>query len=261
MQHHHERASAPMSLVSGRFSLMGLILLACEAVAVGGQYADPSGFSFTYPDGWVPITRAAMGDVDQIVPPKMKSWIAEQNIDLNRIKVILVRDARGAYLANLNFVVLGQQIPVNEQAAKRLTETLVRKYESMGMTVADIKGHVRRYGKRQTIVVEYQVNMPGVPVPLRQMQVVFPGGGKSFLVTCSGAADSFASHRPTFDQILTSVQVPEPLASGPDWDRVAIVAGSAVGAVIGALAVVLIRLSRKSKPKKELDGPAEADER
>src|SRR5438552_8631895 len=48
------RGSARMVSVERQLPLVGLILLACGQPAPGGDYVDPAGFSFTYPDGWVP---------------------------------------------------------------------------------------------------------------------------------------------------------------------------------------------------------------
>jgi hypothetical protein len=40
-----------MASVPRRLSIVGLLLLTCGGAVFGGDYTDPSGFSFTYPEG------------------------------------------------------------------------------------------------------------------------------------------------------------------------------------------------------------------
>lgn len=55
--------------------------------------------------------------------------------------------------------------------------------------------------------------MPGETLPSRQRQVYIPGGGNTFIVTCTGEADRFDGYVPTFDSILASFKVPPPRAA------------------------------------------------
>lgn len=237
-----------MVSIRRRFSLVGLVLLACGPAAAGGDYADPSGFSFTYPEGWVPITRAAMGDVNQFLPDELKHWVAKNQLDLNRLSVVLVRDGGDEFLENLNVVVEGQQIPVNDEAVRKLTEMITQQYRAMGVQVADLQGRVQKVGPYDAVVMEYRSRIPGVPDNLRQKQVMLPGGGKTYIITCTAKADSFDSYRPTFEKILASFRVPAPLATGIDWKRVVtagVVAG-VIGGLVGSLAWFGRKLLRKS---------------
>jgi hypothetical protein len=234
-----------------RSLLIGLILVACGQSAFGGSYADPSGFSFTYPDGWVPVTRAAMGDINQVVPRELKDWISRNKVDLNRVAVTLVRDGRDEFLENLNVVVDAQQIPVDDKTVKKLTDMISQQYGAMGVKVDGVQGRVQKVGPRDAVVVEYQARMPGVPDTLRQRQVMFPGGGKTYIVTCTARVNSFDKYQPTFDRVLASFQVPAPVAQGFDWNRVVMtgLVGGVIGGLIGGLAWVVRRLSSKASPK------------
>lgn len=248
-----------MTSTPWRFSLVGSILLAYGAVACGGSYADPSGFSFTYPDGWVPITRAVMGDANQFVPPEVKDWIARNKVDLSRVAVTLIRNGQDDFLENLNVVVDPQQIPVNDKTVKELTGVLRKQYAAMGVEIDNLQGGVQRLGTHDAVVLEYQARMPAVPYTLRQRQVMFPGGGKTYIVTCTAKADSFDRYKLTFEQIVASFQVPAPVARGFDWNQVLTtgIVGGVVGAFVGGLFWLAKRLFSKAKPKRQSDRSAE----
>jgi hypothetical protein len=249
-----------MALLQRRSPLIGLILLTCGQSAFGGSYADPSGFSFRYPDGWIPVTRATMGDLNQVLPGEVKDWISRNRVDLNRLQVVLIRAGRDEFLESLNVVVDNQQIPVNDDTAKKLTSTIAQKYGAMGVKVDDVQGRVQKVGSYDAVVVEYQAQMPGVPETLRQRQVLFPGGGKTFIVTCTAKANSFDKYQPTFDTVLASFQVPAPVAQGFDWDRVETmtVVGGLIGGLIGGLAWVAKKFSSKAGPKQGSDRTPDA---
>jgi hypothetical protein len=244
-----------MALLQRRFLLVGLILLAWEQSAFGGSYADPSGFSFTYPDGWVAVTRAGMGAVNQAVPREVKSWLSRNKVDLSRVAVVLIRDGRDEFLENLNVVVEGQQLPVDDKTVKKLTDTIAQQYGAMGVKVDGLQGRVQKVGSRDAVVLEYQSRMPGVSDTLRQRQVLFPGGGKTYIVTCTAKASSFDKYQPTFDRVLASFEIPAPVAQGFDWNRVVMMAvvGGVIGGVIGGLAWLVRKLSGKAGPKQGSD--------
>lgn len=228
------------SVLLWRFPLLGLILLACGQSALGGDYADPSGFSFTYPDGWIPISRATMNDAAQDMPREMKDWISKNKLDLNRMAMSLVRDGRDEFLENLNVVVENQQIPLDEDKVKEQTSAIEQKYKATGVKIDNFKGSVQKIGANNAVVLEFQSRVPGVSSTLRQKQVAFPGGGKTYIVTCTAKADSFDKYQPVFDEMLASFQVPTPVSQGFDWKQVwhTALIGGIVGGVVGGLAWV-----------------------
>src|SRR5262249_42597506 len=93
-----------------RLSLAAVLVFSGAGSAFGGDYADPSGFSFTYPEGWIPLHRS-MKDAAQALPPELKNWIAKNNVNLDRATVFLIRNGREEFLENLNVVIEKQQIP------------------------------------------------------------------------------------------------------------------------------------------------------
>lgn len=229
-----------MASVLWRFPLLGFILLACGHSALGGDYADPSGFSFTYPDGWVPVSRALMNDAAQDLPREAKDWISKNKVDMNRAAMFLIRNGRDEFLENLNVIVEDQQIPVNDDKVKELTSTIEQQYRASGVKIDNFQGRVQKIGANDAVVLEFQSRMPGVSGIFRQKQVAFPGGGKTYIVTCTAKADSFDKYQPVFDEMLASFQVPTPASQGFDWKQVwhTALAGGIVGGLVGGLAWV-----------------------
>ncbi len=199
-----------MGTVQWRISLVGLLLLTCGDFAFGDGYSDPSGFSFTYPDGWVPITRATMNDPNQKIPQEVKNHLAKNKVDFDTVAVMLLHVDRADALDNLNVVVAKQQIPVNDQSVKELFAMLPKQYAALGVKVDNLQVRVQKVGSHDALVVDCQSRHPGSSAPLRQRQVMIPGGGKTYIVTCSAKADRFAKSEPTFDKILASFKVPAP---------------------------------------------------
>lgn len=216
-----------------RCSLAGLILLACGATAFGGHYADPSGFSFDYPEDWFPVNRSMMGEFKQAIPPELKDWVARNNVDLDRISVFLIRNGQEEFLENLNVGVQDQQITVNDRTVKEMADKVPQQLRTMGVTVSNVQSRLQKIGSRDAAVIEFQLQMPAIPIPLWQKQAVVPGGGKSYFITCTATADSSKLYQPTFEQILASFQAPAPVAQGFDWSRIVLM--GIVGGIAGGL--------------------------
>ncbi len=252
-----------MVTVGCKFSLVGFLLVCGAGPAVGGTYADPAGFSFTYPEGWVAVNKAALGDANQAVPPEMKKWVAKNNLDLNRVAVVLIHQGPGEFLDNLNVVVQQQQIPVNDKAVGELTAMLPKQYEAVGAQVKNMQGRVQKVGSREAVVLDYLMRLPGVAPLLRQRQVMFPGGGSTYIVTCTAPADSFDKTLPTFETVLASFQTPTPASTGFDWKRVGTnaVAWGIAGGLAGLLIALFRKFSGKARRERGDDETAEAEKR
>jgi hypothetical protein len=228
-----------------RILLVALILLVGARSASGKDYTDPSGFSFTHSDAWVAFNRASLGDMRQAFPRELKNWISRNRIDFNQVAMVLVRNGRGDFLENLNVVVdQKQQIPVDDATVAQLKAMLPKQYLTMGIKVDDLKVSVGRFGTREAIVADYRAKLPGVPYTLRQKQAIFPGGGKTYTVTCTAKADAFPRYQPTFDKVLASFNVPPPAAvQSVNWGQSMNMGW--VGGIIGGLAGGIAWLVRK----------------
>lgn len=209
------------------------VLLACTVPAMGGEHADPSGFVLTYPKGWVAVTRHTMRHASSTLPDGVRNWLSKNSLVLAQVAVLVVRDGAEEWLENLNIVVDGQQIAADGETARRLSEEMPNQYRAMGARVTDVHAQVEKLGARDVVVVSQRLEMLDVPEPLLQRQVIIPGGGKTYIVTCTAKADSFDAHRPTFDAMLASFRAPPPESRGFNWSRVLFYA--AIGGIAGGL--------------------------
>jgi hypothetical protein len=239
------------------------VLLTGGEAARAGEYTDPSGFSFTYPDDWVVVTRPTWEKGKEGLPPEVKNMIAANKIDLNRVNVVCIRKGHDEFLENLNVVVDNQQIPVSDSSVKQLTDGLPQKYGAMGIKVDNVQGRIERVGSREAVVVEFNSRVPGIPFPLRQRQILLPGGGKTYIVTCTARADAFDQYLPVFEKTLASVQVPEPTGKGFDLSQVGktAVLGAIIGVVVGGLVAIIKMFSGKGRAKRNSAGSVPTDER
>jgi PsbP len=222
-----------------------LAFVSAAAGADGTAYVDPSGFSFSYPRGWVAVAKPNLSLKESDLPLGIQSWIKKNNVDLSRVSVTLIRNGQGAFLENLNVVVDQQQIPTTAATVKKLLQELPKQYQSMGLTVENLRVRLEKVGKNDAITVDYEAKFPGLATPLRQMQVYFAGGGKTYIVTCSALADAFAEPFETFDTILATFKVPGPVLQpvfqqGFDWNRM--VTMGLIAGLIGGLAGLVKKL-------------------
>jgi hypothetical protein len=224
-----------------------LISLAFVTAAVGGEYNDPSGFSITYPDGWFSVAKfnAQVGKL----PQELRNWIAKNNIDLDKISVVVVRSGQDDFLENANVVVTPQEIPINDQSLKELVNGIKQQYRTLGISIDKLEGHEQQVGDNQVIILNFEGSMPAIPFLLRQRQMYLPGDGKSYIVTCTGKADTFATYSPIFDSILASFKTPPSIANGFRWNRPIVIAAicGAIGGAIGGLIAVPKKFGAEKK--------------
>ena len=179
-------------------TLAALSLLAGRA-AIAGEYHDPSGFSFTYPDGWF-----AAGKFESLakLPPELARWIANNHIDLKQVAVVIIHGGRGSFLENLNVVVVHDEMPLDDASIKEIENGLPGQYRSMGVLIENLEGHVQQVGNNKAMVVDYRSRLPGLGLPMRQRQYYVPLAGNTYVVTCTATSESFAGISPVFQQIV-----------------------------------------------------------
>ncbi|MGC3965921.1 MAG: hypothetical protein QM775_00675 [Pirellulales bacterium] len=131
----------------------------------------------------------------------------------------------------MNVVVEKKQIPLDQKTLDELADFLPQQFKQVGADCTIIRKSLQKYGANQAGILEYDARLPGIPMPLKQRQVYFVGGGKTFIVTCTATAGTFTKYAPTFDAMLASFEVPEPV--GFNWSKV--LAGGSRGAIIGGL--------------------------
>jgi len=221
--------------------------LTIVTAAVGTEYHDPSGFSFTYPDGW--FAAAKLGNLNKL-PPELASWITKNHIDLNQVAVVLIHAGRGDFMENLNVVVVHQEMPLTDATIREIVEGLPKQYRSMGISIENLDGREQQVGNNQAIVLDYRSRLPGLPLPIRQRQYYLPLAGNTYIVTCTAKAEAFANSGPVFDKIVESFSTPGGAAgktSDPNTDRILMfgVIGGAVFGMIGAIVAALKTMKRQ----------------
>lgn len=212
-------------------------LLLGSSHAVAGLYADPSGFSIVYPDGWYPLSKADQGQIQSELPPELKRMIDDNQIDLSRIAVMIMRSGEGEYLEGINVVVENSQIPVSSSKISELTDMIGKQFRSVGADFTLVGSSVLPYASRDVYVINYQVTLPGVGVPLHQRQYLVPGGGKTYIVTCSSTTSEFPKYESTFEEMMKSFQAPEPKKTGFDLGRSGTL--GAIGGIVGGLVALM----------------------
>lgn len=179
-------------------------LLAVVCVASAGQYTDPTGFSFTYPDGWVSISKLSQA----ALPQELKGWMSKNHIDLSKVSVVVAHPSQSDFYENLNVVVTAGDAPIDEDSCRQLRSVIPQQLRMLGVTIENVDAGVQQLGANKAIVVEFQSRMPGVTFPLRQCQFYMSSGGKTFIVTCTAKASTFSQFAPTFVQMAASFKLP-----------------------------------------------------
>jgi hypothetical protein len=227
--------------------LATLVLATGATSTVAGEYRDPTGFSFVYPEGWFVVPNLQDVTKDKSLPPGIRNWLEKHPIDLNKARLLLVRNADDEFLQNLNVVVVDQQQPVNDTLLKQNLKLFPQQFTSMGLNVNDLQGRLQKVGINEALVFDYRFIVPGTETEVKQRQVHIPGGGKTFIVTCTWKADTSADSLQPFENMLASFNVPAPIARR--FDMTSVLRGAIIGAVIGAL-IVLFRTIAGSRAKK-----------
>lgn len=218
--------------------------------AAGAEYAEPSGLSFVYPEGWTAVSGGLLAGARNTMRPDIQTWMTQ-----NSVQVLLIHNGRDGsdFRENLNVVVEEQQLPLSDRTLKTLGTAVAGQYESMGAKLEDFHARIDRVGTNQAAVIEYRITFPGRPAALRQKQVLIPGGGRTYVVTCSAEADSFADHARSFDDILASIKVPPPVDDESSWDRLwsGRTSKAVIGAACGVIGVLVLVLGKKLAGRKE----------
>jgi hypothetical protein len=237
-----------MHHIRGMAILAALFLGAVAGRASGGEHRDPTGFSLVYPTGWSAVPGGQSKGTHDSLSPDVKAWLDKNSVNLDKMALILIRDGDAESRDTLNVVVENQQLPLNDNTLNTLRSTLPKQYESMGAKVEDVEGRTARVGLNQAGILEYRITFPFADSALRQKQVFLPGGGKTYIVTCTSRADTFADRARSFEEILATIKVPPPIRWGFDWNRVLM--ASLAGAAIGLFAGLLMMLLKFIAPKK-----------
>jgi hypothetical protein len=179
------------------------LLFATARFALAGQYTDPAGFSFTYPEGWTPLSKHSQASI----PQEVKIGLAKNHIDLSKVNVALLHPTTGDFYENLNVIVTPGSAPIDEAGCRELRSVIPQQMRLLGVTIDDVQAEVQQIGENKAIIIEFESRMPGVSFPLHQCQFYMSAGGKMFIVTCTAKAADFSQFAPTFAQIAGSFKL------------------------------------------------------
>jgi hypothetical protein len=235
--------------------LATLTLVTCVKTAAGGEYRDPTGFSFVYSEGWFAVTNLQAVTKESSFPSGIRNWLKNNRVDFSKVRALVVRDGHDEFLENLNVVVIERQKTVTDTALKQHLKLLPQQYASMGVKIEDLHGRIQKLGTNQAMVVDYRFIFPGSGEELRQRQANIPGGGKTYIVTCTWKADTSADCPQALQNILASFKVPSPIAQQLDSTRVFALAGTVLGTLFGGLisffvGMVLLKIVKGPRTKR-----------
>jgi hypothetical protein len=216
------------------------LALAFPGHALAERFKSPQGFSLDPPDGWTVASKEQSQQLAEAVKQRLKQF------DLNRIAVVMFDPANPRN--NINVVVASGRVSVDAKSAEQYGSSLRSQYRQMGLNPEAFTVDQKTFGKRSALFADY-VNdygpLGGDPGKVHQWQAIFPGSGKSIFVTCTVPADRYATMAPVFTKTLESLDIEGGLFDNiPPWMRTAL-----IGAVIGALAGLILSLMRKKRPK------------
>lgn len=237
-------------MLGPRWLLLALIAATViPSLATAGEFRDPSGFSFLFPDDWTAVTKANL----KSVPAEVQERFRNGSFDLSKTSVVVVAPSVSGLAANVSVAVLPACLPINDKSRQELTNTIQKRLAAIGIRIEGLRSEVYRDGVREAIVFDVDSNKPASSVPIRQRQVYFTGGENTFVVTFTSTAEQFADFRPQFYMIQTSFRVP-PLSAKGWWKMY----GASLLSYIltGAIIVFLIWARRRASPPLKATAPS-----
>ena len=130
-----------------------------------------------------------------------------KSVEFSRTVVVLIQNGvDGSIAVNVD----EHQISTDHEAAQREAGASVERFERMGK-IDDRNVLVQRVGSSTAVVIEFEIRGK-----VRILQVMIPGGGKTYTATCTAEPDTFHTLRPVFEKVLASIQ-----SAGPSPSRTA----------------------------------------
>jgi hypothetical protein len=185
------------------FAIIVGFFFSTVAVAQAEQYTDPSGFSFTYPSGWVAYSHPATAKL----PADLKTRLDRNRTDLSKLSVMLFHRAKSDSAENINVSVASETSVINEASLRELEFVLPQGAAARGIQIERLRGALQDVGGNKAIVIEFDSRVPGVNFTMHQCQFYLSSGGKTYIVTCTALAKDFDQLTPAFGQVLLSFRM------------------------------------------------------
>jgi hypothetical protein len=208
------------------------LLFVCAAVHADAQdHLVPKKFSVQPPEGWRPndpsVTQAAakqaaksigMGGLMRGKPP---------------LAVFLSANASLGFASNLNIREVEEVRSVNAEFMEEYRKNMSKGFGGMKIAIENVEAiHV---GGRQAMRADWSYTMAGIP--LRVVQVFYPGRGVSFISTYTVHASAWAGERPSIEASIESFRNREPWYAWITGRPIVLYA--LIGAGVGLLAALL----------------------
>lgn len=231
-----------------RVCLMACAMLVGACACRGAELKSSQGFSLTYPDEWLVLSK------DQPEPVRKEMQLRARqfrDVDLGRVAVIVCEDSPADLVANFN-VVVGPRNASVDKSEDEVRKVLTGEYGKLGVVVTDVQVGRIRVGGHEAASVYYNAVLPGVAQPQRQWQVTVLDKQRTLAITCSAPQPDFAKYQPVFASSVSSLRV-----AGPPADTIvnptlkalldnALFRYAVIGVAIGgALMWLRVRMQRK----------------
>lgn len=220
------------------------LALAFPGHVMAERYKSPQGFSLDLPAGWTVTSKEQSQQLENTVKEQLDK--AKQS-DPSRMAVAVFDPVNPRN--NINVVVSPRRERIDDaNAPGQYGSTLRNGYRQMGFTLEGLTVDRRTFGKHRAMVAEYENDYGtagGGPGKVHQLQAIFPGSGKSYIVTCTAPSEQYATMVPLCTRTLESLDIEAGVFDNiPPWMRNAL-----IGAVIGALVSLLLGLAKKKRSK------------
>lgn len=218
-----------------------LVVVLALATGVGGPRAGAadyaaSGLALAYPDGWVLATQAD-SKLLQGSPSPMRRLFT--GLDFRHISLCVARPPEDEFCDNVNLVIESEEVALTEETRVRANSELPLMYAPYHISPTGLAVKLETIGANRTLSARWDIVIPGDSRPLTQWQVHIPGGGKTYVFTCSAPQARFARVEPAFRTILASVKIQR---GWPAW----LVTAIQVAVLCAGVALLLVL----TRPKK-----------
>ncbi|RLS52937.1 MAG: hypothetical protein DWH91_15450 [Planctomycetota bacterium] len=223
---------------------IGIFLL--NAVTIfAADYTSLAGYTLQIPEGWV---AASFANLNQL-PPEIQKYLVDQKLDLKAIDLLVLGPEEfGQFRSNLNVVVTPGQIPVGKMTPEQFQKQATDQYQKLGVTISNHTVRKVNVAEREVFEMIYDATMPWAMDPIRQRQLMIPGGGKTFVVTFTSTLEGYAEDSKIFDAIQQTIQVPVETWSLGNGILSSGLRGGILGGLIGGAVAVFAKFRKKSPP-------------
>lgn len=205
------------------------------------EFKSKQGFSFAYPAHWAIATKEQTRGAARVLKSVAPNI---QQVDLNRIAVLVYNPASREFAESLNVVVSRGAMPINDKTRGEYASAVTDGYRKAGGSVTEVNVSVIQAAGRDAMTIRFLASWPRVNNAIRHWQVAVPDKRQTFIFTCSARDADWARLEPVFERMINSVQIEQDAA--PSFDTLPGYARDIlIGGIVGALIGFFIMAARK----------------